>query len=351
MAWTSSTAPRGSFVLAGVAERACAAGLHCLAGLERPGFATGLRIAAGLHLAMIAASVADGSVGPAVVLSGLLLAVMTCLPSYPPPLSGFAASDLLRADEHEATWPVPACLERHAGLASSDCDTPSPHRPQSPTQPTPGTWADLTARISHDLRTPLNAIIGFSEMMDAEVLGPVGNARYREYLAHIRDSGTMLLKSTEDTLALIEMLGQAESLPAGPGVDLAAIIRDIAAPSADLSRLDDAEVIGDRRVLRQVVTNLIGAARQKAGPAGKVAVSARTEGTRVVLAVRVTGKPPLGPADAGHLSICLARTLLEMQGAELIVGSNADGKTGDLTAWQAVTVLDRAVQADFFDLG
>ena len=83
------------------------------------------------------------------------------------------------------------------------------------------TWSDLTARISHELRTPLNAIIGFSEMMDAEILGPVGNARYREYLAHIRDSGSELLKSTEDTLALIELMGRVEQPCPRQSVELA----------------------------------------------------------------------------------------------------------------------------------
>lgn len=46
----------------------------------------------------------------------------------------------------------------------------------------------LKSRVSHELRTPLNAVIGFSEMMHQEVLGPVGNERYREYAAQIRKS-------------------------------------------------------------------------------------------------------------------------------------------------------------------
>src|SRR5439155_8510900 len=31
------------------------------------------------------------------------------------------------------------------------------------------------ATMSHELRTPLNAIIGFAEMLQREVLGPIGN--------------------------------------------------------------------------------------------------------------------------------------------------------------------------------
>src|SRR5216683_5260820 len=37
------------------------------------------------------------------------------------------------------------------------------------------------AMVSHELRTPLNAIIGFSEMMQREMLGPLANAKYQTY--------------------------------------------------------------------------------------------------------------------------------------------------------------------------
>ena len=68
------------------------------------------------------------------------------------------------------------------------------------------------ARVSHELRTPLNAVIGFSDVMDSELLGPVGHPRYREYARHIRDSGRELLKSAEDTLAITALLANPGSL-------------------------------------------------------------------------------------------------------------------------------------------
>jgi signal transduction histidine kinase len=37
------------------------------------------------------------------------------------------------------------------------------------------------ADLSHEMRTPLNAIVGFSEMMSAEMFGPLGHDKYREY--------------------------------------------------------------------------------------------------------------------------------------------------------------------------
>ena len=37
------------------------------------------------------------------------------------------------------------------------------------------------ANMSHELRTPLNAIIGFSEIMQSGMFGPLGAKKYREY--------------------------------------------------------------------------------------------------------------------------------------------------------------------------
>ncbi|HEY9079180.1 ATP-binding protein [Magnetovibrio sp.] len=56
------------------------------------------------------------------------------------------------------------------------------------------------ANMSHELRTPLNAIIGFSDLMNNQVLGPVGNDQYQSYLKDIHDSGHHLLGVINDVL-------------------------------------------------------------------------------------------------------------------------------------------------------
>jgi signal transduction histidine kinase len=55
------------------------------------------------------------------------------------------------------------------------------------------TWTDLMGRISHEIRTPLNAVIGFSELMSQETFGPLGHARYGDYVSHIKESGQAVL--------------------------------------------------------------------------------------------------------------------------------------------------------------
>ena len=57
------------------------------------------------------------------------------------------------------------------------------------------------ANMSHELRTPLNAILGFSEIMDLQIMGPMPE-RYREYPRHIHGSATHLLQMIEQLLDL-----------------------------------------------------------------------------------------------------------------------------------------------------
>ncbi|MBC7906266.1 MAG: PAS domain S-box protein [Rhodospirillaceae bacterium] len=56
------------------------------------------------------------------------------------------------------------------------------------------------ATTSHELRTPLNAVIGFSDTIISEVFGPLGNARYLEYVQLIHSAGSHLRDIIEDIL-------------------------------------------------------------------------------------------------------------------------------------------------------
>jgi len=60
--------------------------------------------------------------------------------------------------------------------------------------------SQFLANMSHELRTPLNAVIGFSEMMERQLLGPIGTEKYLEYIAGIRQSGEHLLDLISDIL-------------------------------------------------------------------------------------------------------------------------------------------------------
>lgn len=58
------------------------------------------------------------------------------------------------------------------------------------------------AAMSHELRTPLNAIIGFAEIIDAEVFGPLSVPQYHGYVRDILGSARHLLHIIEDVLEI-----------------------------------------------------------------------------------------------------------------------------------------------------
>ena len=66
--------------------------------------------------------------------------------------------------------------------------------------------SDFLARMSHELRTPLNAIIGFSEMINEAMIGPL-DARYRSYGADINSAGRHLQTIINDILDLSKIEG------------------------------------------------------------------------------------------------------------------------------------------------
>ncbi|MDF1747616.1 MAG: ATP-binding protein [Alphaproteobacteria bacterium] len=64
------------------------------------------------------------------------------------------------------------------------------------------TKSEFLANMSHELRTPLNSVIGFSEILESQVLGPDSWERYRDYATDIRQSGRHLLSLINDILDL-----------------------------------------------------------------------------------------------------------------------------------------------------
>jgi signal transduction histidine kinase len=215
-------------------------------------------------------------------------------------------------------------------------------------------WGELIARVSHELRTPLNAVIGFSDVMQAELLGPVGHPRYREYARHIRDCGRDLLKSAEDTLALTCLLDHDPAMAIEPTVDLAALVQECwafhAGDAEGLGLALDAdipaglEVLVDRRPMRQILINLLAEAMRRADARGTVGLVASIDGDLVQIEVFLRGRPDRTAVGQASLPICLARALLELQGAALIEVDDP------FSTWRALTVLRCAAQEDFFNL-
>lgn len=125
----------------------------------------------------------------------------------------------------------------------------------------------MLANTSHELRTPLNAIIGFSEMIHTQLLGPIGNDRYRQYAADINGSGKHLLSLIDDLLDLSKIeAGKAELQPEWlPAEGILAEPLRLIEPRAHAARIRlnleidpaIAHLYADKRAMRQILINLV----------------------------------------------------------------------------------------------
>ena len=156
------------------------------------------------------------------------------------------------------------------------------------------------ATMSHELRTPLNAILGFSEVMSAEVMGPLNNEHYKEYVADIHSSGSHLLNLINEILDLSRVEAGRYEMNEEP-VKLAHVVED-AKHMVKLKASDKKISINlelhpqlpalnaDARAIRQIVLNLMSNALKFTPQGGLVTVRVGwTAGGGQYVSIRDTG--------------------------------------------------------------
>jgi PAS domain S-box-containing protein len=232
------------------------------------------------------------------------------------------------------------------------------------------------ANMSHELRTPLNAIIGFSELMMNETFGPIGNARYADYLNDVHQSGRHLLEIINDILDLSKVEAGKVALREEPVV-LSKVIDDCQrligervragnlktridiAPNLPAIRADDVR-------MKQVLINLMANA-VKFTPAGgtvTVAAMAAPDGG-VMIKVSDTGigmraedipiaLQPFGQIDSSlsrkhegtGLGLPLVKALIELHDGKLSIESSpGKGTTVTITLPRSRVLSDIAASA------
>jgi len=126
--------------------------------------------------------------------------------------------------EQFVTLPAPSLLAYRRSMAQ---EAPSPDGPTDRAQARLDAAADELKRsflrmVSHELRTPLNSILGFSEILNAELYGPLGAPQYKEYAGIIHDSGQKLLRLVNQVLEIARLEGRTmEFTPRPEPVELA----------------------------------------------------------------------------------------------------------------------------------
>src|SRR4029077_17424952 len=89
-------------------------------------------------------------------------------------------------------------------LRNNDAERQQLHLAKAAAEEASRTKSEFLASMSHELRTPLNAIIGFSDVMQKELFGPIPE-RYRDYASDIFQSGTHLLDLINTILDLSKL--------------------------------------------------------------------------------------------------------------------------------------------------
>jgi two-component system cell cycle sensor histidine kinase PleC len=205
------------------------------------------------------------------------------------------------------------------------------------------------ANMSHELRTPLNAIIGFSEIMESGMFGPLGTEKYDEYCRDIRESGKYLLDVINDVLDMSKIEAGRMRL-AREALDLDRLLGEAVrvvsgrAEEKSISLVSRVEpgicMVADRRAVKQIVLNLLSNAVKFTPEGGRIRLRGRATSASVIIAIADDG---IGiPAEAlkrlgrpfeqvesqltkshqgSGLGLAISKSLTELQGGTLRIRS------------------------------
>ncbi len=210
---------------------------------------------------------------------------------------------------------------------------------------------EFLANMSHELRTPLNAIIGYAEMMEHKIFGPLGDPHYEDYVKSISTSGQHLLSVINDLLDLSKIdAGKLEleedQVFVGQAIGFALDINKSMAEAKNIDLItslsrDDLGLIADDRLVKQILLNLVSNAVKFTPEGGRVSVmgSVKRNGA-IELIVQDNGvgmdedgiarsqvpfarikDPKLRTVEGTGLGLSLTRQLVELHGGQLEIES------------------------------
>jgi len=232
--------------------------------------------------------------------------------------------------------------------------------------------SDFLAKMSHEIRTPINAMMGYAELLEMGISGPVTEAQARQ-LSRIRASGEHLTSLVNEILdfAKLEAGGMRVDLTnanASGAVEAAiALVRPLAvAKGIELAgkseKAQAVEYVGDPQRVQQILTNLLsnaikftppggtvlvrftcGRRPEEAGdPSGRAWASITVEDTGVGIAAADVDRvfDPFVQADEGYtraqggtgLGLAISRGLAEMMGGTITLESTL-GQGSRFTLW------------------
>lgn len=206
------------------------------------------------------------------------------------------------------------------------------------------------ATMSHELRTPLNAVIGFSQLMEAETFGPLGDEHYHEYTGLIQKAGRHLLDLINDILDMSKIEAGKFDLHREL-IDIRLLVSDCVQMMRERAHQggvvleeilphEPVKTCADPRAIKQILLNLLSNAVKFTPGGGRVTTRVVHDGARLALSVQDTGigipadqiyrlgnpfvqlRNSAGAAHEGTgLGLALVRSLAEMHGGALKIES------------------------------
>jgi signal transduction histidine kinase len=232
--------------------------------------------------------------------------------------------------------------------------------------------SDFLAMMSHELRTPLNAVLGYAELLELGVAGPLTELQ-REQISRIQMSGRHLLGLVNEVLDLSRVEAGRLTVHNAPGsvsdvLELAlAVCHPLAAARGlQLTTAVDSPrtpvFLGDEDRVRQILVNLVSNAVKFTPAGGRIHVACgvadhadegvrpgapgpwvyfRVEDTGIGIAPEKLGEifEPFVQAEAGHtrsrdgsgLGLAISRRLARLMRGDIAVRSTpGEGSTFSL---------------------
>ena len=233
--------------------------------------------------------------------------------------------------------------------------------------------SQFLANMSHELRTPLNAIIGFSDLLQNQMFGPL-QKQYRDYAAIIHESGNHLLNLVSDILDIAKIEAgkfvldfQDVDLTESVAYCVRLIKKRADEQGIRLVTLLPAQGLtfcADQRAFRQILLNLLSNAIKFSRPGDEVEVSARVTADRLTLAVKDHGigmsenllarigqpfeqaiNDPVHAREGTGLGLSLVRSLVVQHGGVLRIESR-EGIGTSVTCELPLTQMAAGAAAD-----
>ena len=215
--------------------------------------------------------------------------------------------------------------------------------------------SEFLAKMSHELRTPLNAILGFAEIMDAQIYGPLGHPKYKDYSHDISRSGQALLTIIADILDMAELEAgriRIEKRPIILNTVAEETIEKLKAEAAAKSQRivanlsAETPLLADQRAIERILAHLVHNAIKFTPEGGRISVTTREVSGAVNIYVEDNGigipKEALAklgrpfewvdldakkPTEGAGLGLAIARSFAELHGGTLTIRSTEGSGT------------------------